>query len=166
MVGVASNYLDEIRGRPWNTSIPDSVLWGIGGGALIASSIIGLYLASQVGWWFVAFVAAWGFLTASYSLELFRGRLHNTVALGVLVALASLGASLVQDPRPTWLMLLTTLLSAYIAGYGREHYEFGKPAGRDDMPIPSARRIWRWLMFEIVFVDAIAAIILVTRVFV
>jgi 4-hydroxybenzoate polyprenyltransferase len=166
MVGVAANYLDETKGRPWKTNIPDAILWGIGAATIIASSAIGLYLALHVGWWFIAFVAAWGFLTASYSLELFRGRLHNTETLGALVALASLGASLVQDARPTWLTIVVALLSAIIAGYGREHYEDGKPAGRDGMPLPLARRFWRWLMLEIVVIDAIAAIILAARVFV
>jgi len=165
LVGVAGNYLDETKGRPWKTSIPDPVLWGVGVGALAASSIIGLYLSLQVGWWFMVFVAAWGFLTASYSLELFQGSFHNTVALSVLVALASLGASLVQDPRPTLLVLVVALLSAVIAGYGREHYEEGKAAGRDGMPLPFARRVWRWLMFEIIVIDSIAAIMLIVTVF-
>ena len=166
MVALTGNYLDETRGRPWRTSIPLPVLLGVGVGALVVSSSIGFYIAIQVGWWFLAFVAAWGFLTVSYSLELFKGRFHNTIVLSILVALASLGSSLIQNPMPTWLTLTVAILSAIIAGYGREHYESGKPAGRDLKPLPLARHVWRWLMFEAITINSVAIVIVFTRFFV
>lgn len=163
MVGIAGNYLDEIKGRPWMTNIPTPILWGVGVVALLSSSAIGLYLSMQVGFWFFAFVLAWGFLTVSYSLELFGGIFHNTYCIGILVALASLGASLVQNLMLTWFSVGIAGLSGIIASYGRHHYELGKPAGKDRKPLPYARHVWRWLMFEVIFIDAIATITLVAR---
>ena len=164
LVGVASNYLDEIKGRPWNTTIPVRVLWTVGIGALISSSLIGLYLALKIGLWFLPLVGAWAFLTASYSLELFNGKMHNALTLGSLMFLASLGASTINGVRPTWISIEVAFLSSFIAGYGRHHYEAGKPAGRDNELLPSAQRIWRWLMLEIVFIDAVAALNLAVRI--
>jgi len=164
LVGVASNYLDEIKGRPWNTIIPVRVLWAVGIGALISSSLIGLYLALKIGLWFLPLVGAWAFLTASYSLELFNGKMHNALTLGSLMFLASLGASTINGVRPTWISIEVAFLSSFIAGYGRHHYEAGKPAGRDNELLPSAQRIWRWLMVEIVFIDAVAALNLAVRI--
>ena len=164
LIGVASNYLDEIKGRPWNTTIPTYVLWTVGIGALAASSFIGLYLALKIGLWFLPVVAAWAFLTASYSLELFNGKLHNALTLGSLVFIACFGASIIQGAKPTWISIEVAFLSAFIAGYGRQHYEIGKPAGRDNEILPSARRIWRWLMLEIVFIDTVAALNLAARI--
>jgi 4-hydroxybenzoate polyprenyltransferase len=164
LIGVAANYLDEIRGRPWNTTIQISVLWAVGIGALIASSLIGLYLALEIGLWFLPLVAAWAFLTASYSLELFNGKLHNALTLGSLIFLASLGAVIISGVKPTWVSIVVALLSAFVAGYGRQQYEVGKPAGRDNKFLPSAQRIWRWLMLEIVFIDAVAALNLAARI--
>lgn len=163
MIGVVGNFLDEIKGRPWMTNISTPVLWCFGVGGLLSSSAIGLYLSIQVGWWFMAFVVSWGFLTVSYSLELFDGKLHNTITLCVLVALASLGASLIQNSKITIFVLVIAGLSAIISGYGRQHYELGKPAGKDDKYIPSAHYIWRWLMFEIIIIDTIATVTLVVR---
>ncbi len=164
LIGVAGNYLDEIKGRPWNTTIPSYVLWIVGVGSLAASSLIGLYLSMKIGLWFLPLVASWAFLTASYSLELFDGKLHNALTLGSLMFLACFGASIVQRAEPTWISIEVAFLSAFIAGYGRQHYEIGKPAGRDNDAMPSAKRIWRWLMLEIVFIDAVAALILVARI--
>jgi hypothetical protein len=163
MVGLVGNYLDEIKGRPWMTNIPTPVLWGVGVVALLSSSVIGLYLSIQVGFWFITLVLAWGFLTVSYSLELFSGIFHNTYCIGILVALASLGAFLVQNIALTWYSVGIAGLSGMIAGYGRYHYELGKPAGKDRKPLPSARHIWHWLMFEVIFIDTIATITLMAR---
>ena len=164
LVGVAANYLDELKGRPWKTDIPSRVLWCIGLGSLGASSVIGLYLTLQVGPWFIAFVAAWGFVTASYSLELFGGRFHNAASLGFTVGSALLGASLVNDTTVTLTKLLVAVFGAMISGYGRQHYEFGKASGRDRIGLQYPRRIWRWLMLEIVIINAVAAVALISRI--
>lgn len=164
LIGVAANYLDEIRGRPWNTTIQICVLWVVGIGALIASSLIGLYLALEIGLWFLPLIVAWAFLTASYSLELFNGKLHNALTLGSLMFLASLGAATINGVKPTWVSIEVAFLSAFIAGYGRQQYEVGKPAGRDNKSLPSSQRIWWWLMLEIVFIDAVAVLSLAARI--
>jgi 4-hydroxybenzoate polyprenyltransferase len=164
LVGVAANYLDELKGRPWRTDIPSRVLWCVGLGSLGASSVIGLYLTLQVGPWFIAFVAVWGFVTASYSLELFGGRFHSAASLGFVVASALLGASLVNDMTVTWAKLLVAVFGAMISGYGRQHYEFGKASGKDRMALHYPRRVWRWLMLEIVVINVVAAVALISRI--
>jgi hypothetical protein len=164
LVGVAANYLDELKGRPWRTNIPSRVLWCVGLGSLGASSVIGLYLTLQVGPWFIALVAVWGFVTASYSLELFGGRFHSADSLGFVVASALLGASLINDMTMTWSKLLVVVFGAMISRYGRQHYEFGKASGKDRMALHYPRRVWRWLMLEIVVINVVAAVALISRI--
>jgi hypothetical protein len=164
LVGIAANYLDELKGRPWRTDIPSRVLWCVGLGSLAASSVIGLYLTLQVGFWFIAFVVVWGFVTASYSLELFGGRFHNAASLGFVVASALLGASLVNDMTVTGVKLLVAVFGAMISGYGSQHYELGKASGRDRIALQHPRRVWRWLMLEIVIINVVAVVALISRI--
>lgn len=69
-MGVGAHALDELRGRPLQTRIPDHVLWTLGAASLAGAAAIGV-LAS-VWWtpWLLAFVVFGAFIVPAYNLEL------------------------------------------------------------------------------------------------
>ncbi|HEY4608110.1 MAG TPA: hypothetical protein VIH06_02880 [Ilumatobacteraceae bacterium] len=76
-VGIGAHALDELHGRPLQTSIPDRTLIvaavvGIGGAA-----VIGLIGISRIGIGLAAFVVVGVMLAVGYNLELAGGRLHS-----------------------------------------------------------------------------------------
>jgi hypothetical protein len=76
-LGVGAHALDELRGRPLGTRIPDRVLWGLAAVSLAGAVAIGI--AAAVAWtpWLAVFVAFGGFIACAYNLELFGGRFHG-----------------------------------------------------------------------------------------
>jgi hypothetical protein len=90
-MGVGAHALDELRGRPLRTRIPDRVLWGLAGCSLATAAGIGV--VSALAWtpWLLAFVAFGVFIVPAYNLELAGGRFHNSfwfaVAWGAFPAL-------------------------------------------------------------------------------
>ena len=76
-VGLAAHALDELRGRPLGTSIPDHVLQGLAIVALIAAGVVGVVGVIQVSAWVVAFVVVGVFLVVAYNLEVLGGRFHS-----------------------------------------------------------------------------------------
>ncbi len=76
-LGLAAHALDELRGRPLGTSIPDRVLQGLAIVALIAAGAVGVIGVVQVSPWLVAFIVIGAFLVVAYNLELFGGRFHS-----------------------------------------------------------------------------------------
>ena len=92
-LGIGAHALDELRGRPLGTRIPDRVLWALAAASLAGAVAIGI--AAAVAWtpWLVAFVAFGGFIVCAYNLELFGGRFHGdawfAIAWGGLPLLAA-----------------------------------------------------------------------------
>ncbi len=76
-LGVAAHALDEYRGRPLRTRIPDRVLVGLAAGSLAAAGTVAVHAAATVSWWVLAFAAAGVFLVLAYNLEWWDGRLHT-----------------------------------------------------------------------------------------
>ncbi len=83
-VGLAAHALDELRGRPLATSIPDGVLWAIAVLGLLGAVGIGVEGAIEVSPWLVVLIVAGVFLVVGYNLELFGGAFHSDLwfALG------------------------------------------------------------------------------------
>ena len=76
-VGVSAHALDELRGRPLQTQIPDAVLWtaaiaGLGGA--VALGVVGV---TALGAGLIPFIAAGVLFVFAYNLELLGGRLHG-----------------------------------------------------------------------------------------
>ena len=96
-MGVAAHALDELRGRPLRTRIPDAVLWSLAGVGLAGAVALGAHAALEVSGWLWVFVAVGAFLVVAYNLELFGGAFHSdlwfAVAWGAFPVLA---ASFVQ----------------------------------------------------------------------
>ena len=97
-VGVAAHSFDELQGRPLGTRIPTAALVAFGAVALASAIALGIFAASQLGLWFLAFVAVGAALVVLYGLE--TPVIHSDMgfALGwggfpVLTAAVATGAS-------------------------------------------------------------------------
>ncbi len=76
-VGIGAHALDELHGRPLNTTIPRRALItaavaGIGGAA-----VVGAIGVTRVGAYLVAFIVIGVIVAVGYNLELLGGRLHT-----------------------------------------------------------------------------------------
>jgi hypothetical protein len=76
-VGVSAHALDELKGRPLQTRIPDGVLMVLGAGGLAVAILIGLVGAGVITPWLLVFVAFGAFIAPAYNLEWFRGKFHS-----------------------------------------------------------------------------------------
>ena len=54
-VGISAHALDELRGRPLRTRIPDPVLWSMAAVALAGAVALGIFGALEVSLWLLAF---------------------------------------------------------------------------------------------------------------
>jgi hypothetical protein len=76
-MGVAAHALDELRGRPLATRIPDAVLWALAAVGLAGAVALGVDGAREVSPWIWAFIGSGVFLVVAYNLELFGGLVHS-----------------------------------------------------------------------------------------
>jgi hypothetical protein len=76
-VGLAAHALDELRGRPLETSISDRVLQGVAIVSLAGAAVVGVVGIVQVSEWLAAFIVVGAFLVVAYNLELFGGAFHS-----------------------------------------------------------------------------------------
>jgi hypothetical protein len=76
-VGLAAHALDELRGRPLGTAIPDGVLVGLAIVSLCGAAAVGVIGIVQVSGWLAVFIAVGTFLVVAYNLELFGGAFHS-----------------------------------------------------------------------------------------
>ena len=83
-LGLAAHALDELRGRPLETSISDRVLQGLAIVSLLAAGAVGIVGVVQVSAWLIAFIVVGAFLVVAYNLELLGGAFHSDLwfALG------------------------------------------------------------------------------------
>jgi len=91
-LGVGAHALDERRGRPLQTRIPDATLVALAAVSITAAVALGVY--ASIAWTaaLVPFVALGAFIVVAYNLELFGGLFHNgfwfALAWGALPALS------------------------------------------------------------------------------
>jgi len=76
-VGIAAHALDELRGRPLRTRIPDAILIAVAALALAGAAAVGVYGSSLISWWGLVFIGVGGFLVPAYNLEWFGGMFHS-----------------------------------------------------------------------------------------
>ncbi len=82
-VGIGAHALDELRGRPLRTSIPDGVLVGLAAVSIAAACGIGLVGAIAFEPWLILLVPVGLFLVVAYNLELLGGRFHSDLWFGL-----------------------------------------------------------------------------------
>ena len=76
-VGIGAHALDELKGRPLRTEIPDRILIAaavVSIGVAVALGIIG---GIAIDPWLLVFTGMGGFIVVAYNLELFGGRFHT-----------------------------------------------------------------------------------------
>jgi hypothetical protein len=91
-MGIGAHALDELRGRPLQTRIPERTLWALAASSIAAATALGIYACISWTWWLAPFVFFGAFIVAAYNLELFGGAFHSTLwfalAWGALPALS------------------------------------------------------------------------------
>lgn len=92
-MGVGAHALDELRGRPLQTRIPDATLWSLAVVTIAAATALGIYACIVYTALLAPFVAFGAFIVVAYNMELFGGRFHSTLwfalAWGGLPALST-----------------------------------------------------------------------------
>ena len=92
-LGVGAHALDELRGRPLCTQIPERTLWALAVVSIAAATAVGVYACIAWTWLLAPFVVFGAFVVVAYNLELFRGAFHSTLwfalAWGALPALSA-----------------------------------------------------------------------------
>jgi hypothetical protein len=82
-VGVSAHALDELQGRPLETTLPRVVLVALAAAGLVGAVAIGAVGTLVVSASLVPFVLAGAFLVVAYNLELFGGRFHSDLWFAV-----------------------------------------------------------------------------------
>ena len=76
-VGIGAHALDELKGRPLGTRIPQKVLVLAAGASLAGAVTLGFYWSFTTTLGMLPFVAFGVFIVVAYNLELFHGLFHN-----------------------------------------------------------------------------------------
>ena len=76
-MGVGAHALDELTGRPLQTSIPSGVLVALAAVSVVDACAIGIAVAVGFSLWILPLIAVGAFLVPAYNLELFEGRFHS-----------------------------------------------------------------------------------------
>ena len=96
-MGVGAHALDELRGRPLQTRVPDRTLWALAVVGIASATAIGAYACIAWTWLLAPFVGAGAFIVVAYNLELFGGAFHSTLWFALSWgALPALSAYVVQ----------------------------------------------------------------------
>jgi hypothetical protein len=82
-MGVGAHALDELNGRPLETTIPSPVLVGLAVGSVAAASAIGIAVALERTLWILPLVAVGAALVPAYNLELFGGTVHTDLGFAL-----------------------------------------------------------------------------------
>lgn len=113
-VGLAAHALDELRGRPLGTRIPDRGLQAIAGAGLIGAVFLGMVGTVLATAWLLPFVAFGAFMVLAYNLELFGGRFHSdawfAIAWGAFPALTGYFAQAEMLKLSAFLVALACML--------------------------------------------------------
>ena len=119
-VGLTAHALDELRGRPLGSRIPDAVLWAIAAAGLAGAVALGVDGAIEASGWIVVFIAAGALLVVAYNLEAFGGRFHSDAwfALG-WGAFPALTSAFVQQGRVTFPAVLVAAACALVSAAQR-----------------------------------------------
>lgn len=76
-VGIGAHALDELKGRPLGTHIPDRVLIVMAAASIGGAVGLGIVGSIAIDVRLLAFTIFGGFIVVAYNLELFAGRFHN-----------------------------------------------------------------------------------------
>ncbi len=104
-----SHYLDEAKGRHWNTKITQRMLYFLSFLFLTVGAAIGVYLSLSVSFLLSIFIVPLVFFPAAYSLELWKQKFHAPIWFGVSSALVCLGSFFLQTLTVSLFSALTSI---------------------------------------------------------
>jgi hypothetical protein len=78
-VGIGAHALDELRGRPLQTQIPDRTLAVLSVVSIAGAVALGILGAVWYDLWLLAFIGFGAFIVIAYNLELVGGRFHDSI---------------------------------------------------------------------------------------
>ena len=76
-VGIGAHALDELKGRPLRTEIPDRILIPAAVVSISVAVALGIIGSIVIDPWLLVFTGIGGFIVVAYNLELFGGRFHT-----------------------------------------------------------------------------------------
>lgn len=76
-VGIGAHALDELKGRPLRTEIPDRILIAAAMMSISVAVAMGIIGSIAIDPWLLVFTGIGGFIVIAYNLELFGGRFHT-----------------------------------------------------------------------------------------
>ncbi len=96
-MGIGAHALDEMKGRPLRTQIPDRVLVFLAAWSIAGACVIGVHVAVGSTLWLLVFIVFGAAIVVAYNLELFGGLVHTpfwfAFAWGAFPALTAYFAS-------------------------------------------------------------------------
>jgi hypothetical protein len=96
-MGIGAHALDEMKGRPLRTQIPDRVLVVLAAWSIAGACVIGVHVAIGSTLWLLVFIVFGAAIVVAYNLELFGGLVHTpfwfAFAWGAFPALTAYFAS-------------------------------------------------------------------------
>jgi hypothetical protein len=82
-LGVGAHALDELQGRPLQTTIPSRILVSLAVGSVAAAAAIGIAVALERTLWILPLVALGAALVPAYNLELLGGTVHTDLGFAL-----------------------------------------------------------------------------------
>jgi hypothetical protein len=82
-LGVGAHALDELNGRPLQTTIPAPALIAAAVLSVAVACAIGLAVAARTTWWLLVPIALGAVLVPAYDLELLGGRVHTNAGFAL-----------------------------------------------------------------------------------
>ena len=76
-VGIGAHALDEFKGRPLRTEIPDRILIAAAVVSISVAVALGIIGSIAIDPWLLVFTGMGGFIVVAYNLELLGGRFHT-----------------------------------------------------------------------------------------
>ena len=76
-MGIGAHALDEMKGRPLQTRIPDRVLVLLAASSIAGACVIGVHVALYTSLWLIAFIVFGAAVVVAYNLELLGGMVHT-----------------------------------------------------------------------------------------
>ena len=96
-MGIGAHAMDEMKGRPLRTRIPDRVLVLLAAWSIAGACVIGIHVAIGSTLWLLVFIVFGAAIVVAYNLELFGGLVHTpfwfAFAWGAFPALTAYFAS-------------------------------------------------------------------------
>jgi len=76
-MGIGAHALDEMKGRPLQTRIPDRVLVLLAASSIAGACVIGVHVALYTSLWLIPFIVFGAAVVVAYNLELLGGIVHT-----------------------------------------------------------------------------------------